>query len=77
MWQFEIEYRPGKLNSFADAVSRNPNKYAEVSASTSLVHQNDIEEESLVAGIFDDLEKFFAVTLKRVKAESICDKEIM
>ena len=77
MWRFEIEYRPGKLNSFADAVSRNPNKYAEVAACTSLMHQNDIEEESLVAGIFDDLEKFFAVTLKRVKAESIGDKEIM
>ena len=77
MWRFDIEYRPGKLNSFADAVSRNPNRYAEIAASTSPMHQDDIEEDSLVAGIFDDLGKFFAVTLERVKAESRSDKEIV
>lgn len=77
MWRFEIEYRPGKLNTFADAVSRKPNRQPETAASTFLTHQNDIEEDSLVAGIFDDLGKFFAVTLERVKAESRSDKEIV
>lgn len=26
MWKFDIEYQPGKLNSFSDAVSRNPSR---------------------------------------------------
>ena len=75
MWRFDIEYRPGKLNSFADAVSRKPNSYAEI-ASASLMHHDDILEESLVASIFDDMDKFFAVTLDRVKSESKSDNEI-
>ena len=76
MWRFDIEYRAGKLNSFADAVSRNPNSYAEI-ASAALMHQDDIHEESLVASIFDDVGKFFAVTLDRIKSESKSDNEII
>jgi len=68
MWRFEIEYRPGKLNYFADAVSRKPNSYAEA-ASASLMHHDDILEESIVASIFEDVNRFFAVTLDLVRSE--------
>ena len=61
MWKFDIEYQPGKLNSFSDAISRNPSRYAEM-ASTSIMHDSEIDEESLIAGIFDEMDKFFAVT---------------
>jgi hypothetical protein len=73
-WRFDIEYRAGKLNSFADAVSRKPNQNAEI-ASVSM-HCGDTQEESLVAGIFEDMDRFFAVTLDRVKSESKTDNEI-
>ena len=67
-WRFDIEYRAGKLNSFADAVSRHPIQNAEI-ASLSM-HWDDMEEVSLVAGIFEDMDRFFAVTLDRVRSES-------
>ena len=76
MWKFDIEYQPGKNNYFSDAVSRNPSKYAEI-ASASLMNEGDVEEEILIAGIIDEVDKFFAVTWERVKLESKVDKEIV
>ena len=43
--RFDIEYRAGKLNSFADAVSIHPIQNAEI-ASLSM-HWDDMEEASL------------------------------
>ena len=75
MWRFQIEYQPGKRNSFSDAVSRNPSRYAEI-ASAALMHEGDIEEESMIASISDEVDKFFAVTWERVKSESRNDQEM-
>lgn len=75
MWRFDIEYKPGKTNAFSDALSRYPNRYAEI-ASTSLMNDSDFEEECLIAGIFSELDKFFAVTWERVRSESKNDKDI-
>ncbi len=75
MWKFEIEYQPGKHNSFSDAISRNPSRYAET-ASATMMHDGDVEEETLIAGILDEMDKFFAVTWERVKSESRNDQEI-
>ena len=54
MWKFDIEYQPGKSNFFSDAVSRKPNKYAEV-ASLGLRGEEDLLEESYVTAIADDV----------------------
>ena len=74
-WRFDIGYVPGILNPFSDAISRNPCGYAEV-ASFSAVTAIDKEEEDIIAGILSDVNKFFAVTWDRVKAESLADPEL-
>ena len=73
MWRFDIEYKPGKQNLVADATSRHPSKYTE-SASIMMQTEEDRMEESIVAGVSNDVEKLFAVTWEKVKAESKCDK---
>jgi len=75
MWQYQIEYQPGKKNYVADAVSRRPNKFAEV-ASISMQGEEDILEEQLIAGIGTDLDKFYAVTWDMVKSESSKDRQM-
>ena len=72
MWKFDIEYQPGKSNFFSDAVSRKPNKYAEV-ASLGLMGEEDLLEESYVTAIADDVDRFVAVTWERVREESLVD----
>ena len=73
--RFQIEYQPGKKNYVADAVSRRPNKFAEV-ASISMHEEEDIMEEQLIAGIGTDLDKFYAVTWDMVQSESSKDKQM-
>ena len=75
MWRFDMEYQPGKTNAFSDAVWRYPNEYTEI-ASASLVDDVNSEEESIIAGIFSELDKFFAVTWERVRSESKDDKDV-
>jgi hypothetical protein len=72
MWRFNIAYMPGRNNAFSDATSRHPNKYAEV-ASLSMRNEEDLQEEAIVAGIIDDVDKFFAITWERVRTESLKD----
>ena len=69
MWKFEIEYQRGKRNPFADAMSRYPNKHAEL-ASISMMGEDDMSEASFVSSISSEAERFFAVTWERVQAES-------
>lgn len=75
MWKFNISYMPGRNNAFSDATSRHPNKYAEI-ASLSMRTEEDIEEDAIIAGVIDDVNKFFAVTWERVRSESLKDQEI-
>ena len=75
MWRFRIIYRPGSKNDFSDAISRHPNPYAEL-ASLAMQSDEDRLEESLIAGIAYDIEKFFAITWERVVAESKKDDVI-
>ena len=74
MWRFEIEYQRGSRNQFADAMSRHPNQYAEA-ASLAL---SSIEDEctSLVGGICNEAEAFFAITWERVQSASRDDATI-
>ena len=73
MWRFDIAYMPGRNNAFSDATSRHPNKYAEMS-SLSMRSEGDIEEDAIIAGVIDDVNKLFAVTWERVRSESLKDK---
>ena len=74
MWRFQTEYQPGAGNRFADATSRHPiSQYAGM-ASTSLQSNDDQLEESMVAAVINDAEKFFAVTWERVKMQSKRDQ---
>ena len=75
MWQFQIEYQPGTKNHVADAVSRRPNKFAEM-ASIDMRGEGDSMEELLIAGVGSDLDKFFAITWELVLAESQKDPGI-
>ena len=75
MWNFKMEYQRGCSNPFADAMSRKPNKYAEL-ASCSLMSEEDKAEASFVMGIASEVDTFFAVTWDRVKAESLKDLDI-
>ena len=75
MWQFQIEYQPGTKNHVADAVSRRPNKFAEM-ASIDMRGEGDNMEELLIAGVGSDLDKFFAITWELVLAESQKDPGI-
>ena len=67
MWRFTIEYQPGASNPFADAMSRHPNKYAEL-ASASMMSTYDSEEAAYSSGVASETEKLFAVTWEKVKA---------
>ena len=73
MWQFDTEYQPGRKNPFADAASCHPNQYAELSSITMMSNE-DHYEESLIAGIQTDVERFFAVTWERVQTASRRDE---
>ena len=75
MWQFQIEYQPGKTNNVADAISRRPNKFAEM-ASIEMQGDGDVIEAILVAGIGSELDKFFAITWETVQAESCSDQQM-
>jgi len=72
MWQFQIEYQPGITNHVADAVSRRPNRYSELS-SVNMQEPDDIMEELLIAGIGKDMDRFYAITWDTVKSESVND----
>ena len=69
MWHFDIEYQPGHQNPFAAATSRHPNRHSEL-ASLAMMSPNDHKEQSLIAGVRNEVEQFFAVTWERVQAES-------
>ena len=73
MWRFVIEYQRGALNPFADAMSRHPNRYAEL-ASTSMMSAHDSEEAAYSAGVISETEKLFAVTWEKVQAVSARDE---
>ena len=75
MWKFQMEYQPGVHNHFADAVSRRPNRFAEMS-SIDMQEDEDIMEELIVAGIGNDLDRFYAVTWDVVKSMSENDPSI-
>jgi hypothetical protein len=75
MWQYQIEYQPGKTNNVADAISRRPNKFAEM-ASIDMQGDGDAIEVILVAGIGSELDKFFAITWETVQAESRSDQQL-
>ena len=64
----DISYIPGILDPLFDAISRQPACYAEITSS-SLISAIDREEEDIIAGAFNNVNKFFAVTFERVKAE--------
>ena len=76
MWKFKMRYQPGKTNHAADAISRHPNKYAEI-ASIGLQGDGDHAETVLVAGIGHDMDKFFAVTWEMIQSESITDQQMV
>ena len=73
IWRFDIGYVPGEFNIFSDTISRYPSSYAEIGA---FVDAFDREEQDIVAGIFNDVNKFCAVTWDRIRAESINDCEL-
>jgi ribosomal protein L44E len=75
MWNFKMKYQPGKANHVADAISRHPNKYAEL-ASFDLQGDGDHAEAALVAGIGNDMDKFFAITWEMVQTESRNDQQL-
>ena len=66
MWRLDIGYIPGILNPFSDSISRqqHPASYAKVTSS-SLVSAIDREKEDIIAGVFNDVNKFLAVTFRR------------
>ena len=74
-WRFDIEYQRGERNPFADAMSRNPNTYAEL-ASIGMQCGSLDEEESLISSIALDVEKVVAITWDMVKAESAKDDSL-
>jgi len=74
-WRFDIEYQRGERNPFADAMSRNPNTYAEL-ASIGMQCGSLDEEESLISSIGLDVEKVTAITWDLVKAESAKDESL-
>ena len=77
-WRFEIEYQPGKIHFLADAVSRNPSKsdVDTLEVSTTVAGMTQVDKRSVMASIFDDVDKFVAVTMERVESESQSDAEI-
>ena len=75
MWRFDIEYQPGKSNTVSDALSRYPNRFAEI-ASLAMSSDGDREEETIVAAVGKELNNFFAVTLERVEEASRSDETI-
>ena len=75
MWKFNMEYQPGVHNHVADAVSRRPNRFAEL-ASINMQEDDDLMEELIVAGIGNDLDRFYAVTWDVVKEASEKDPQI-
>ena len=75
MWRYEIQYQRGTKNPFADAMSRHPNAYAELS-SIGLSSGSEAEEVSFLGSISSDVERVIAVTWDRVKSESTKDATI-
>ena len=75
MWRFDIEYQPGKSNKVSDALSRYPNRYAEMD-SLAMQSEGDLEEESIIAAIGKEMNEIFPVTLERVQEASVNDKVI-
>ena len=73
MWRFDIGYVPGEFDLFSNAISCHPSSYTEIGG---LVGAFDREEENIVVGIFNDMNKCFAVTWDKIKAESINDCEL-
>ena len=68
-WYFEIEYQPGTTNHFADATSRRPCVYVEQGKDPC----PDDSEELIVAAVFNDVDRFFAVTLEMVQSGTLRD----
>ena len=75
MWKFDIEYQPGKKNYVADAVSRHPNRGEEL-CSIIMSTEEDLIEETVVPSVGGEMDSFFAITWKRVQAESRKDESI-
>ena len=76
MWRFQIEYRRGVTNPFADAMSRHPNVYAEL-ASLSLMSHEDTEEANYVSYVAEESRQVFAVTWEKVKEVSARDESMI
>ena len=76
MWRFEIEYKRGTSNPFADAMSRHPSMYAEL-ASMSLMSSEDIEEGGYVSSIAAETKQLFAVTWEKVRTVSGNDESMV
>ena len=68
-WRFDIAYRRGASNPFADAMSRHPNSFAEI-AGASMMTDQDRQEESYIQSIIAETEKLFAITWENVRMES-------
>ena len=72
MWQFDIEYQPGKSNHVADALSRYPNDYSE-QAILALQSEDDIEEELVVARLGVESKEYFLISIERIEEETSTD----
>ena len=55
--RFDIGHIPRILKPFSDTISRHPASYVEI-INSSLISANDREEEDIIAGVFNDVDKF-------------------
>ena len=65
MWKFQVQYIQGKINTCADALSRNP---------SSAEEPDDTDKEVyLAAELTNSADHFFAVTWEKVQESSRSD----
>ena len=80
-WRFRVQYVPGKLNPFADAVSRNPSRrpdddeptMEQVLAGLRTADMDDETEPMIIAAARSDLNNVNVVSWDRVKIETGSD----
>ena len=86
-WKFEVQYVPGKLNSFADATSRYPavetpddeentTLTEALSGIRILENDDDYEDNTEMASAQVDLHKAQTVSWERVRSATVVDKQL-